>query len=230
MQHRYYEQSDKKSDNIHRWQRTVIQSMLDFGRELWKIRCGYINAETILTSTQILRQRTQKMHNENNQKKELVPIIDRHLFEKDDAYFLNSSTETLEIWESKAKEALRKLDDAPHDQPTMAATMNRIRREYIIPDEVDTDHAPRKKRKHQFCSNPDPIWHKRLKISYIHQRQRKRKKHRRVRRRKAYTTKHGRAWKKMKRNKSASTSRKDVHNKNGSVFNFIHNLVNSEWS
>ena len=79
--------------------------------------------------------------------------------------------------------ALKHIDEIPATQPTMAASFNTIRRDYIIPVESDTDHVLRSKRKFQFCANPDPVWHKRLKVSSQVLRRQRSMIHRRVHRR-----------------------------------------------
>ena len=139
---------------------------MDFIRQLWKIRCGYISAESVLTAEQILRQRTRQIHDRNAHMKEKIVVIDRHLLEKKESYFYSSSIDTLEIWERKVKDVLKNIDNIPHSQPTIAATINTMRRDYII-REVEDEHAETgNKRRAQFCSNMNPIWHKRLKLSF----------------------------------------------------------------
>lgn len=71
IQQRHYDGNEKNGENIFRWKRIVVQSIMDFIRELWKVRCGYIKAEAILASEQILRQGTKKC----------MTIIDTYLTE-----------------------------------------------------------------------------------------------------------------------------------------------------
>ena len=104
IQQRHYDKSNKNGENIYRWKRIILQSIMDFIRELWRVRCGYIKAESILTAEQILRQRTKILHDNNVHLKENIGILDRHLLEKKDSYFCTSSVDTLEIWEKKIKE------------------------------------------------------------------------------------------------------------------------------
>ena len=145
---------------------------MDFIRELWKIRCGYIKAESILTAEQILRKRTQRIHDDNAHRKDSIGVIDRHLFEKNASYFYTLSLDTLEIWERKVKEVLKHVDTVPISQPTIVETVNNLRRDYIIPEVGDDSEGIRRKRQARFCSNMDPVWHKRLKLSFGYVRKR----------------------------------------------------------
>ena len=165
IQQRHYDKSNKNGENIYRWKRIILQSIMDFIRELWQVRCGYIKAESILTAEQILRQRTKILHDNNVHLKQNIGILDRHLLEKKDSYFCTSSVDTLEIWERKIKEVLKHMDHVPESQPTIAATINTLKRNYIIHDDDNMENASVKRRA-RFCSNMDPVWHKRLKMSY----------------------------------------------------------------
>lgn len=118
-----------------------------------------------MTAEQILRQRTQRMYDENVHMRDNIPAIDRHLLEKNESYFLTSSVDTLEIWEKKVKEILKHIDSEPLGQPTIAAAINTMRRDYIVVDD-DGNLDDTMERKACFCSNSDPVWHKRLKLSY----------------------------------------------------------------
>ena len=152
------------------FQQIILQSIMDFIRELWKVRCGYIKAESILTADQIFRQRTKKIHDNNVHMREYIEIIDIHLLEKHEPYFRTSSVDTLEIWETKVKEALKNTINVPESQPTIGEMINSTRREYIIPNEENEDMRTYVKRKAHFCSNMDPVWYKRLKLSFGHNR------------------------------------------------------------
>ena len=57
------------------------------------------------------------------------------------------------------------MDHVPESQPTIAATINTLKRNYIIHDDDNMENANVKCRA-RFCSNMDPVWHKRLKMSY----------------------------------------------------------------
>lgn len=103
------------------------------------------------------------LHHMMQAKGHLVCLQD--LLEKKDSYFWTSSVETLEVLESKINQILKNIDCVPKNQPTMAAALNVIRREYIIPVEVDKDTEVRK-RKLRFLKNIDPVWSKRLKLTY----------------------------------------------------------------
>ena len=139
---------------------------MDFIRELWTIRCGYIKAESILTAEQILRQRAKKLYDENVKLRDQIPIIDRHLLDKKNTYFMTSSIDTIEIWERKVKDALKQIDTVPTNQPSIAAGINSMRRDYVIFEDDMGEDTDRRKRKARFCSNSDHTWHKRLKMNY----------------------------------------------------------------
>lgn len=87
IQMKHYEKEAKDGENIHRWKRIVVQSIMDLIRELWSVRCGYIHAETTMTATQILRQRTKQLHDDNINMRDRISVMDRHLIEKKDSYF-----------------------------------------------------------------------------------------------------------------------------------------------
>ena len=42
IQQKHHDRTEKKGENIYRWKRIVLQSIMDFIRELWKVESGYI--------------------------------------------------------------------------------------------------------------------------------------------------------------------------------------------
>lgn len=110
------------------------------------------------------------MHDDNRHLLDRISAIDRHLLERDERYFLTSSLDTLEIWERKIKEAIKSIDEVHPNQPTIKEAINSSRKHYIVPNEnAEVDEVGRR-RKARFCSNGDPVWHKRLKLSYGYRR------------------------------------------------------------
>ena len=57
------------------------------------------------------------MFNDNKNYKELVSVQDRHLFDKKDNYFYKSKKETLELWELKVNNMLKKINVREKGQP-----------------------------------------------------------------------------------------------------------------
>ena len=55
----------------------------------------------------MLSHRTLVLFNETKHKRDLVSVLDRHLFDKEDSYFFKSSKEMLELWGSKIKTAIK---------------------------------------------------------------------------------------------------------------------------
>ena len=87
IQQNHYNKESKDGENIHIWKRIVVMKFFDLLKELWRTRCGYINAEKTMNARDMLTQRTYKLHREYNHKKELVSLLDRHLFDKQESYF-----------------------------------------------------------------------------------------------------------------------------------------------
>ena len=159
IQQKFYEGNLNDGENIHSWQRMVMRYFMDFLRELWAARCGYIHAETILTSHQILRQRTRNLDDDNVNRLDLLPVLDRHLLHKKERYFRTSSTETLEIWEKKLKKALKEINTVPKNQPILTTFLCPT-----IDDNTNTRVTRVQKRRSTYL-HPDPVWNKRICLS-----------------------------------------------------------------
>ena len=119
IQQRHYEQNLKDGENIFGWKREVMRTILNFIKELWNLRCGFINAERVLTERDILCRRTLRTFLEHKENKDLIPILDRHLLEKDESYFWKSSTETLVIWKGRMKNVLKSVSTRDVHQPCL---------------------------------------------------------------------------------------------------------------
>ena len=87
IQMTHYRDNPKDGENIYRWRRLVIQAMLNILKEAWGARCGYIMAENIVTEREMLKQRTYDLFLKNRHHLESTPLIDRHLFDKNESYF-----------------------------------------------------------------------------------------------------------------------------------------------
>ena len=149
----------------------------------------------------MLSKRTLTMHNENKHLKDVIPIMDRHLFDKEERYFRTSSKETLKLWEDRAKKVLKTIHERDKNQPMIlnAATTNteihegnkdHHRGKYLDPIEANLQrlgnyiaNAKRLRRKRPL-SNADASWNKRLKLTHRVQSMKKRKPKRRYIRRK----------------------------------------------
>lgn len=116
----HYRANPDNKENIHRLRGLVIQAMTNILKEIWGTRCGYITTEKILTEREMLRHRTLDLFNKNKERRDLLPLIDRHLFDKQDFYFYTSSRETLTLWESRVKDALRQIGTREPTQPTLS--------------------------------------------------------------------------------------------------------------
>ena len=201
IQHTHYIKEPKDGENIFRWKSIIVHSLLELIRELWTLRCGFINAESILTERDMISKRTMAMYNENKHLKDMIPIIDRHLFDKNERYFYTSTHETLVIWEERAKKVLKQLGKRDDDQPviTNALTIRQptytrdpidANKQYLDPMEANLQrlgnfiaNAKRLRRKRPI-SNADTSWNKRLKLTHKNQSMRKRKPKRKYVRRK----------------------------------------------
>ena len=192
IQQKQYDDDPKDGENIFRWKRIVVRSFMDVYKELWQLRCGYINAEVILTEREMLSHRTLQMFLNNRDKKDMLSIIDRHLLNKQESYFRTSSRATLELWESRTKEALQLIKVREGDQTTLTFTAisgsnNRSVSEELISYESQNNvynnrdtsrdleyrlrsldeyiqQAQRMKRK-RVLTNSDPVWNKRLRTT-----------------------------------------------------------------
>ena len=200
IQQQHYNKISKDGENIHRWRRVVLEQFFELLKDLWRTRCGYLYAERTMTEKDMLTHRTYKLHMENNHKKELVSVLDRHLFDKPESYFFSSSKETLELWESKFNKAIKNIANIAHGQcilptyqmptpPTAPAELltmqvhdmsfsQRIRR---LDDMIQ---RTRNKLKHRCPTNLDPVWNKRLKKTHKATMATKRKRSRSQQRRK----------------------------------------------
>ena len=110
IQQSRYDSDPKDGENIFRWKRSIIRSFMDLLRELWILRCGFINVERVLTEKDMLSKRTLTLYEKNHHLKDMLPTLDRHLLDKKETYFRTSSKETLEIWEDRVKKALRMIN------------------------------------------------------------------------------------------------------------------------
>ena len=86
MQTDHYEHNKNDKQNIHRWHRLIIQGLCDISKNLLNTQCGFIHGERLST---------------RKDKHEMFSIHDRHLLQKEHAYFFKSSTETLIVWEEQ---------------------------------------------------------------------------------------------------------------------------------
>ena len=70
-------------------------------------------------TTTALHQESETLQtfNEYRQRRETIPVIDRHLLEKEASYFWKSSKETLIIWEDRMKKVLKSIQVRAPDQP-----------------------------------------------------------------------------------------------------------------
>ena len=95
-------------------------------RELWKTRCDFIHAETILTERDMLTRRTLQYFRDHLHLIQLIPLIDRHLFNKKENYFMTSSKETLDLWETRARDAIKLINAREPSQPTIDSIIRTI--------------------------------------------------------------------------------------------------------
>lgn len=174
----HYRNNPKDGENIHRWRRLVIQAFMTMFKEIWGTRCGFINAEKVLTEREMLKHRTYSFFQTNRHHVDSIPIIDRHLFQKSESYFFTSSREILVLWESRAKEAIRNLSKNDPTQPSVSfhalAPQQPIQqiplpsisqRIQALGDFVMRAKRMRRKRKRMLTNN-DPTWNKRLKRTH----------------------------------------------------------------
>ena len=186
IQKDHYESNKKDGENIHRWRRIAVQLLIDLLRDLWQTRCGFINAEKIMTETEMLSQRTAQMFRDNKHHRNMLSIMDRHLFDKEEKYFYSSNQATLELWEAKVKKAMKRIFHRDKNQPqlkfnhevekdkgvekikpTNAEKINDVeptfkKRLARIREFVSRTKNMRKKRK---LTNGDPTWSKRLRLT-----------------------------------------------------------------
>ena len=83
IQQQHYTRNPKDGENTFRWKHELVRTILDLIKELWYIRCGFINAERMLTERDMLSIRALQTFNEYKQRREMIPVIDRHLLEKE---------------------------------------------------------------------------------------------------------------------------------------------------
>ena len=55
----------------------------------------------------------------STKKNELLSVHDRNLLQKNRAYFFQSSTETLIVWEERVRKAIKDMNQVEKNQPTM---------------------------------------------------------------------------------------------------------------
>ena len=183
IQKAHYDSEPKNGENIHRWKRLVIQEFLELLREMWTTRCGYIHAEKIMTAKEMLSHRTLVLFNETKHKRDLVSVLDRHLFDKEESYFFKSSKEMLELWESKIKTALTNIDEREKGQqrlvfypnPQIITANNKdalIAEEQTIARRLERlgeriEYAKRMRKKRRL-TNADCVWNKRLRVTRMY--------------------------------------------------------------
>ena len=183
IQQKHYNDNPKDGENIYRWKRMVIRLFMDLFRELWQLRCKFIHAETTMTAREMLSHRTLQLYLENKQHTHLLPAIDRHLLDKEEKYFRSATKESLELWESRIKQALKKMDIHEKNQPCIPfapiVTDRQVERAHIVIQKYnETDmtarlqvldnfirRARQLKRKHKIM-NADPTWNKRLRLTH----------------------------------------------------------------
>ena len=84
----------------------------------------------------------------------MLPLIDRHLLQKNDEYFKKASAETLELWEEKTKRALKHIRRPPPGQPSIDESFRAVETTINL------------KRAHPaYIEHPDPTWNKRIRLT-----------------------------------------------------------------
>ena len=189
IQQKHYEANPTDGENIHRWRRVIVQSFLDLLRQLWRMRCGFINAESVLTERDMLSKRTHQLFNDNEHLREMLPLFDRHLLDKQESYFRTSSRETLVLWENRLKKSLKTVNVRDNNQPQInfertvrnmnVADNKEVRQNMLITNGMVrlTNFITNAKRlrARRPISNIDSSWNKRLKLTHKLQRLKKRK-------------------------------------------------------
>ena len=182
IQKTHYDSNKKDGENIHRWKRLVVKEFLELLGELWVTRCGYIHAEKTMTEHDMLSHRTLATFNKHKHQRDLISVLDRHLFDKKQTYFYKSTKETLELWELKVTIVLKNMklrergqncisfpspqqnvvNDNSHpcrnsSAPTIESRLQRLG-EYIT-------RAKMMKRRRRI-TNGDSVWNKRLRLMH----------------------------------------------------------------
>lgn len=148
---------------------------MDLLRELWLTRCGFINAGRILTEREMLRHRTLQMHRDNIHRRDMLPVLDRNLLQHEESYFLSSSKETLELWESRLKKVFKQLKTPDPSQPLISSvhatppSCTQHPSEPTISQRLESldNYITRMRllKKKRQMTNQDPTWNKRLKLT-----------------------------------------------------------------
>ena len=131
-----------------------------------------------MTEKDMLSHRTYRLLEENKERRQLVSVMDRHLFDKKASYFFNSNHDILELWEVKFKTAIRSINTIEHGQclllvcrtqqipqiitqtQTRDSIMSISQRLERLENYIQSAGNIRKKRT---ITNQDPVWRKRLK-------------------------------------------------------------------
>ena len=103
IQQKHYDANPADGECIHRLKRLVVQSSLNLLRQLWQLRCGFIHAESVLIERDLLSKRTLQLFLDKGHLRDMLPLLDRHLLDKNESYFRSSSRETLVLWEDRLK-------------------------------------------------------------------------------------------------------------------------------
>ena len=82
--------------------------------------CGFINAENVLTERDMLSKRTHLLFIDNEHLRAMLPLLDRHLLDKQESYVRTSSRETLVLWETRLRKALKTVNVRDNNQPQIS--------------------------------------------------------------------------------------------------------------
>ena len=152
----------------------------DMMKDLWQSRCGYIHAEKTMTEKDMRSHRTYHLLEANKDKRQLVSVMDRHLFDKKASYFFNSNHDILELWEVKFMTAIRSINTIEHGQCLLPVCRTqqipRIIIQTLTRDSTMSitqrlerlgNYIQRAKNMCRKCiiTNQDPVWNKRLKLT-----------------------------------------------------------------
>ena len=113
VQQTFYETIEKKlNGNGKMWVRKVMDLMIHLTHEVWKNRCEHVNTTLNMSYESRLRNKCMTLWIDLQSKKKDVPLLYRHLLNKEQCFFKNATVSALKSWIRRIQLAIKTLEES----------------------------------------------------------------------------------------------------------------------
>ena len=92
------------------WVRKVMDLMINLTHEVWKNRCEHVNTTLNMSYESRLRNKCMTLWIDLQSKKKDIPLLYRHLLNKEQCFFKNATVSALKSWIRRIQLATKTLE------------------------------------------------------------------------------------------------------------------------